>query len=539
MQAPVETSFQIAILADSPDRLDGLNDISSIEWLYCKRIGVSSFEFYRGERMIDSVDLEKPRFGLSGLLGILVEGPAETLESIETQWTSRLPSVDIFFRRFVTATPESIVGEALAGVADGLSVQRRFAGGLALELATYRREFDRLQHCFASLEEYVANRSLPKQTEIFEYPPSSMTTSDGAVPAGRSLLQYLPVDSIGVAGLSLHVGRVPSYVSEPLRIKLRGVETGHVYGDWSIAADVVSSGWVNLALDRGIDEQALGLLLVAEWPSQASDWALTLGPPHPLPEFCARYADDAFLRSPLALRVFAGLPGVRVTATTDAIRVNGASDVLAKFLPFETYETAKQILPRPQGQAATFVFVDRDIGCITVHPRKGEVTAARVTVVVPKDAWAFSAQIHLAHEGASVTEFGLLACSPRDETRELSRPDRLNTAGSNFSGWKSLDPLEMKSISLLIAASAEQKVSILLLTRQAPEASPDFGWARFSRFHFNILPRAFNGENGSGEWVTHLSGPSTSVEFDQHAQPHDASSLETSEMELDTNVNSL
>jgi hypothetical protein len=538
MQAPLETSFQIAILAGSPDRLKGLNDVASIDWLYCQQAGASSFHFYRGEQRIASVDLEQPRFGLAGLLGILVEGPADKVEAIETQWRASFPALDFFFRQIAAPDPESILGEALAGIANDLSAQRRFAGGLALELATYRREFDRLQHCFARLEEHIASRSYPQHTEIFEYPPSSMTTGEEATAAGRSLLQYLPVDSIGVATLSIHLGAVPASAAEPLRIKLRAIETGHIYGDWSIATATVSSGWINLALDRGIDEQALSLALIAEWPAEGSAWELTLGSPHPHPEFCARDEGGAFLRSPLALRVFAGLPGVRVTATTDAIRTSGASDVLTRLLPFERYESAKQILPRPQGQAATFVFVDREIGCITVHPRKGELTAARITVVVPKDAWAFSAQIHLAHEGASITEFGLLACSPSDEARELARLPRLDPAGSNFSGWKSLDPLEMKSISLLIAASAEQKISILLLTRQAPEASPDFGWARFSKFHFNILPRAFHGENGSGEWAIPSIAPVAS-EFDRNTPSQDTSSIELSEMELDTNVTSL
>jgi len=538
MQAPLETSFQIAILAGSPDRLKGLNDVASIDWLYCRQVGASSFHFYRGEQRIASVDLEQPRFSLSGLLGILVEGSADKLEAIETQWRTSLPSLDIFFRRIAAPDRETILAEGLAGMANDLAAQRRFAGGLALELATYRREFDRLQRCFASLEEHIASRSYPQHTEVFEYPPSSMTTGHGAMPAARSLIQYLPVDSVGVATLSIHLGSVPSSGAEPLRIKLQAIETGHIYGDWAIAAATVSSGWINLALDRGIDEPALSLVIVAEWPAEAPAWALTLGPPHPQPEFCARYEGGEFLRSPLALRVFAGLPGVRVAATTEAIRTSGASEVLTKFLPFETCESAKQILPRRQGQAATFVFVDREIGCITVHPRKGEVTAARITVVVPSDAWAFSAQIHLAHEGASVTEFGLLACSPSDEARELARLPRLDAAGSNFSGWKSLDPLEMKSISLLIATSAEQKVAILLLTRQAPEASPDFGWARFSKFHFNILPRAFHGENGSEAWAIPSIAPVAS-EFDRDTPSQGTSPIEISEMELDTNVGSL
>lgn len=80
-----------------------------------------------------------------------------------------------------------------------------------------------------------------------------------------------------------------------------------------------------------------------------------------------------------------------------------------------------------------------------------------------------------------------MICAPHDGDRELERLAQMTAASPGFSGWNTLPPLERKTISALIAASGERRLSIYLLTRQAPDSNPDFAWARFSRFEFNIL----------------------------------------------------
>jgi hypothetical protein len=499
----METKFQLAILAEQPDRMEGLSDIAPIEWLFCKQTGDYLFDFYKGDVIVSSINLENARFDLQNLLGIIVAGSADAFEAIKNSWNSRLPSVGVAFRRIPQCDSKAILCAAIECIADDLTLHRRQSGLAALELATYRREFERLQHCFSRLEEYVGRQSFQRPTEIFEYPPGLVTATensgrtqlDGVTgPTGRSLIQYLPVDSCGLSSFSIHISAKPEAAGGPLRIKLQAIETGHIFGTWSIGAVEVPVGWVELALDSAIDEPALSLVIIVEWPPDTRGWALALGPPHPYKQFCARTEAGEHLGAPLGLRIFSSLPGVRVAATTTAIRPINAPPALAEFIPYEVYETVAQVLPRAEDGRPTLVSYDRDIGCITVHPHKGGLTVARMMVVVPKRVWGVSAQIHLAHERASETQFGMMVCAPHDESRELARLAQLDAPSPTFSGWKSLKPLERKSLSVLIAASQEERLSIYLVTRQAPDASPDFAWARFSKFEFNVLPNSLIGE---------------------------------------------
>jgi len=239
--------------------------------------------------------------------------------------------------------------------------------------------------------------------------------------------------------------------------------------------------------------------MVVEWPPHTGGWALSLGPPHPYKEFCACSESGESLGAPIGIRIFSGLPGVRVPATTTAIRSANASQVLTEFVPKDVYESVVQVAPPIQENKPALVSYDRDLGCITVHPGASGPTIGRLTIAVPKHAWGFSAQIHLAHERASPVQFGLIGCLPQDESQELARLNHLDAACRTFSGWKTLSALERKSITLLLANPPEERLSVYLVTRQGRDVSPDFAWARFSKIEFNVLPRSLVVENQTGE----------------------------------------
>jgi len=506
MKSSPEIKFQLAILAESPAPMDGLGDIGSIEWLGCKQTGEFSFDFCKGDVIISSVNLEEARFDLPNLLGVIVVGTENTFEAIKNKWSSGLPSLKMTFRRIPKWDNNDILHATIECIADDLAFHRRHSGRAVLELATYRREFDRLQRCFSRLEEYVGSRSFQCPIEIFEYPPNSVSATgtsgkrrldDVTGSVGHSLIQYLPVNSLGLSSFSIHISAKPETGAEPLRIKLKVIETQHIFGTWSIEAGEERKGWVELALQSAIDEPALSLEIIVEWPRD--NWGLALGPPHPYKEFCARTEAGEHLRAPISLRVFSSLPGVRVPATTTAIRPIDAPHLLSEFIPYDVYEAVSQVIPQVQDNKPTLVFYDRDIGCITVHPHIGGLTAGRMNVVVPKHAWRISAQIHLAHERASPTQFGLMVCAPRDESGELARLVHPDVSTPAFSGWKSVSALETKSVSVLLAASQEERPALYLVTRQAPDLSSDFAWARFSKLEFNILPESLIAEKETDE----------------------------------------
>ncbi len=495
MLSPLETRFQIAVLSDGQDRNTPLGDSDSFEWLVCRQAGERVFDFYKGDSLLSSIDLENPCFDLSCLVGLIVIGSAELAESIRNQWASSLPSIGVLFKQVPAWDAASLCGAALECMANDLASYRRQGGLASLELATFRGEFDRLQRCFALLEEYVGRHSLQRSIESFEYPPDADAAPENNRQA-QSLFQLLPVDSLGLSSVAIYVSGKPEADADPLYIELRAIETDALLAEWLLGVAETKIGWVELALNHAIDEPALSLTLAIDIPAESREWAVALGPPHPYEEFCARGGDGESLGAPIALRLFSSLPGVRLAATTHAVRQVDAPHLLSVFVPYEVYGTVAQVSPPLGDNQQTLVFYDREIGCLTVHPRAGGLAAASLHVASPRGAWRLSAQIHLAHERASRTSFALMVGEPRNQARDLERLQQLDAPSAFFSGWKTLAPLETGSISIVLAAPPEQ-LAVYLVTRQAPDLSPDYAWARFSRFEFNILPESLIGRYGT------------------------------------------
>lgn len=491
-----EIEFQFAVLAETSDHMQELPHPDRIEWLFCKRAGEDSCDFYQHDAIVASVNLETPRFDLHNLLGIIVVGSTGAFETFQQRWNAALPSSAIRFMHVPEFDPLAILSAALECLAGDLTQHRRHSGRAALDLACYRREFDRLQASFRRLEEYVARQSLQVASEIFEYPPdpvavaNSQTVSQSGDPSvTSSLLQYVPVDSFGASSFSVYIRAKPESTAGLLRITLKAIETGRTYGTWSLTSVDAAIGWIELALDYAIDESAVSLVISVNWPADTSDWSLALGPPHPYIEFRAYTETGRYLAAPLALRVFSGLPGARVQPVTSAIRPIDAPHALTQFLPYESYSKIAQVLPRLNNGSAASVSYDPVIGCVTVHPRKGGlITIGRMDVGVPKQAWRISAQIRLAHELASPTQFALMIDSPNDSDPDLEALEQMTTASPGFSGWHVLSAFAQGEIAALIAPAHPDRLSMYLMTRQAADSNPDFGWARFSKFEFDILP---------------------------------------------------
>jgi hypothetical protein len=474
-----------------------LSGAASLEWLRAKRTGKSAFAFFRGEEKFYEVDLETGYFDLSYLLGMVVVGDADTFAEVNSIWNAKLASSGLSFRRVQEWNTQSILCAAMECLTECLAEQREHSGRTALQLAVYRREFDRLQGCFTRLEEYVASQPLQRMTEVFSYPPDSGTglkgdpraqSQDVTYRVDRKLKQAIPVNSLGISSFSIYISTRPEPVAGPLSVVLQGIESGAAQGCWLLDATAIQVGWVELALNRALDLSAESLEVSIESKVGDGSWVVALGPPHPYREFCARVEGGEPLRSPIALRIFSGLPGVRVATTANAIRPMGAEFLPLRMFPLESYESAIQVLPTVRDGKPRLVFFDREIDSLTVHPRMEGLTVARMTFAIPKHAWGLSAQICLAHKDASPTDFGLMICEPQEEKKSLARMSQLEAPSPSFSGWKTLPALETGSISLVFSAYAEKSVSLFLITRQAPESSPDFAWARFSNLAFQILP---------------------------------------------------
>ena len=267
------------------------------------------------------------------------------------------------------------------------------------------------------------------------------------------------------------------------------METGHRFGAWAIPTSKLPIGWLHLSLSHAIDRSGLSLFVTIDFPAGHGAYALGLGSPHPYERFRARIIDGA-LPAPLAMRIYGGLPGVRVPATTAAIAPTGASLPSVTYVNADIYKSVRQVFPLPNSGEPNFVLYDAKLASITVHPRAGgAMTVARFDLEVPANAWRISAHIALEHESANPTEFALMSAPVAESGDDALLLAELDEQSARFSGWVRLAALESKRISAFFPKGSDRLLSVYLLTRQAPGSSADFAWARFAQFEFNAAPR--------------------------------------------------
>lgn len=519
MTTSPERKFQIAVLLPDAALPAATGTLEGIEWLLCRKRGADRLEFLKDGTPIAWLDFRRPRFDLPGLLAIFVIGDEAECRTLQHRWNECFPAVGLGFRYLPELSPQTLADGTVTCLAAELTRERNLSGRAAIDLAVYRQEFERLQRSFARLEEYVSRHSLREPLVLFEYAAASARVSATRTTMGysgesgmRRILQRLPLDSLGVSGVALNIQhKMPTDTS--LRVRLHALENDRTYAEWAVSARDAPAGWLHLALNHAIDEPALGLVVIVELPAELDATVLGVGQPHPYEEFRARVENGESWPAPLALRVYGGLPGMRVAGSTSALRPTGAMHPAVTLVSREIYKTVHQVFP-PRGDHSNFVLYDEGLGIITVHPHEScTMTVARLDLTAPAGAWRFSAQISLEHELAKPVEFALLALPRTANTNEAAFFQSLDEDSHSFSGWVGLTALQKKRISVFLPTTDGGGLAIYLLTRQAPETSADFAWARFAALEFNAppgvhqpLPGTFVA-NGNTSWPAPVPPP--------------------------------
>jgi hypothetical protein len=506
-----ETGFQIAV-AGGARAADAAPPLPGVEWLEC-RVDAAAITFVRDGSVVARIDIERPKFELPRLLGLIVVADAELYARLADFWGKQFAAAALKLILIPQSSAEALTSAAVAVLSSQLGEQLTASGEAALALAQYRGEFDRLQHSFARLEEFVAAHSLHNPRLLFEYgvaaksPAITHYASDARPAEGseRRLLQDLPVDSLGVCAIGLYLREGARL---PLHIQLCALETAETYGSWRIDAANSQPGWLSLQLMRAIDEPALSLRLIIDSPAHAEEPALAFGPPHPYEEFRARDPSGPGYDSPLAFRVFTCLPGVQVAGLAGGIVSTSAEPARILFLPREVYTGVTQMEPPPAENPPGLVSYDPVSGLVTVHPPgEGRTTVARLRVRVPATPARVTAEIVLDHEKANPTQFAILATYSDSDARALVSAGTLGGPSFGFSGWTTLSALERTTVCTFVPRAEQRALSVYLLTRQERDVSSEYAWARFARFELHNLPLRVHAD--AAQQPLHLDAPTS------------------------------
>jgi hypothetical protein len=490
----------IAVLGATAETIAALPHLDGVVWVVCKQTGPDVYEFWRGDRRLAQLDFANARCDLPELIAIVGRAGDATFEALESAWTERLAAKPLIFSSTESLTPAAVMAASIEALSNKFVAERVQCGRFALDLATYRDAFDRLEYSFAALETYIVQTGIQTPRELFAYPVGSDgvdLAEDTGDSAGMMLTQLLPVNSIGVSAVAISLSSVPVQGSQKLSIALRAVETGKVVANWRLDPGETAIGWTSLALDRAIDEIALTLVLEIVWPAGAPGWRVDLGPPHPNAIMCARPQGKQPLGAPIAMRVAGSVPGMTSTPATHAIVPIGTRQSSTASVPLSAYEAVTTV-GRNAPDDISLVVYDRDAEFIQVHPSgPGKVTVAQMTVTTTIPAWRLSARTHLAHERANQTDFGLLVREEGGPLPDFGQLAKDLGAQPGFSGWHSLAPLQHGTLSVLLSGAANERLTVYLLTKQ--KGTPEFAWARFSDLQLHSGPPSPPSPNEDGE----------------------------------------
>jgi len=191
--------------------------------------------------------------------------------------------------RFLAGAGVPVVEDVQAALVAALSAERAVAAKLRAEQAALRQDFMQLQQSFAETEDFLNAAFAPAFTCARAWEPAESEVSgpiEQRLPVGSIGLVAVDIWAMGAGKGTLHFGRL----------------TGPDFGA-AIALEAKGKGWVRAVLPTALNGLAEDVVIRVE-----ADFALGLGLPIPLD-----YMQATGASAPLALRVWKGLPGCRIS----------------------------------------------------------------------------------------------------------------------------------------------------------------------------------------------------------------------------------
>lgn len=374
-------------------------------------------------------------------------------------------------------------------VEGGVGRLSRFTSSVTAELAILRRERETLLENYRALEDAFQARNWEPVAEIFAHDPYADPKDEGIgqLLATGCVEQLLPVSSLGVAGIALHLHSVPRDGGE-LVVMLGYVENGEGVAEWTVPYAQLAANWNFLALPRACGGAARTLRLRIS-TTGTETVGLSLGYPIASERYTARSETphpDLDLR-PLAFRVFTGLPGVKPTRMPNMI----APTALLEGHFIEDYRLAVELLSQivdvsvtpvvPEFQTVRFLEHENAVVC---HPLPSGISAGTIGRAVEPGTISFSASAIIDHpKGAPAAVSFLLApanSNARSEVAELARKGAAKPSAF-FSGWREVTAEQAVNVNFQLDKPVREPMDLMILSRAVTD-TVDFSWLKVSGF---------------------------------------------------------
>lgn len=469
-----------------------------------KAIAGDSYDFFKVKRVADDHLLLRDAAGtdrrlnesplqLAALIGF--DRAESDLVARAAEWLKRRQPESIPEPRWID--PDDISGLAahLLGNAQKLvKRQAEMSTGLARQLAAARQSNEDLQNRFAALETFIDRHGLqPFERAFVNEPVQEIAAGDAmavnvlAMAARGRVSQILPVASLGVSAIALHVAKTAPRSDAVLTVSLSAIETGDTIETWSVPASELPAGWTTLTLRSALAGLRRTLRLSISVEGARSDLpVLSLGGAQPLELFRLqdRDLDQSVSAASLALQVFVGLPGV-VPPTPGGFSAKAAPSggLREQSLAQEILGMTQQVKLDPDAGGFDGVTYLEDERIISCHPPAFGMTVAKVPGGAPAHALRLSANLLVDHAQSREVEFALVVS--HDEARVLHLLSGIvePVAGEGFSGWTRVPAKQPRFASVYLDGNTAKPADFYLATRMVEPGNHDFAWARFLNLH--------------------------------------------------------
>ena len=350
-------------------------------------------------------------------------------------------------------------------------------------LAELRARHENLQNDFAGLEAYVHNSGLGPCELLFENAPTGSLERT----IGRSgvVSQLLPVSSASIAAVQLHTARGESDDSvSQLIYSLRSVEDRELLWRGSSNGAVSEAGWITIffpsisgPVDRSVE-------LVIESGAGNKPINLSVGHAQPIELFRARSMEGIRSKSSLALRCWAGLPGVALANIAEAeAKLGRHVAVRERRISAPFLMDFVHVLSRWQPEFIPVKFLN-DEQAVECHPPPIGPTAGVLTLSEMADPFILNADCRVNGTQAQPIKFfmGLIPNKVHfDPAEYVEDVEALLDSCESNSGWLTLGAGEYSSLSV----SCERPYGaarVIIATMMAKGQDNSFAWARFRNF---------------------------------------------------------
>lgn len=263
----------------------------------------------------------------------------------------------------------------------------------------------------------LVDQAIPLQPLLGVFlPPSSASVRPSELRGVLSVSQNSKREFGAIHAFEIHVTEGDTVRgTSTVIVRLRAAHTQNSLATWTMPAHTIVAGWNRFDcpfVARALDEP---VSIEIEWqPDAAPEFALTLGEITADPRLGLLRSDGVKVERPLALRVYAGTPGLRLPFHGWGRLPDGypAFEQPSRVIIDELLAQAEYFGGLEEPRSELLRYIDQHSG-LFLHPVDDGAHVAVIRNVRIDNVRAISSNITLAHDAAAETEFGLYA-APAD-----------------------------------------------------------------------------------------------------------------------------